>query len=189
MRDEMILEFTHLFGSDIPEVQIVPALGLYANGGWASGRTVVLAIERVPSEYLDILLAHELTHAITREPHGKVRDQMYREGFATYVSALAAPGHPEELFFFLTRERYDEYLLWIGEHREKILEDSDKPLSIGGALHNFYFSSSRSDYPSIGYLIGYLYAEHLHETHSLSELLTFGTTEQNKVEFEKFWED
>ena len=47
MRDDIIGEFTHLLGSNIPEVHIVPALGLYANGGWASGRMVVLALDNV----------------------------------------------------------------------------------------------------------------------------------------------
>ena len=146
--------------------------------------TELVRIHRVITRGLQVSIAYSQSFAAEGYP-----DAATQEGFATYVASLVTPGLAEEEYFYVPRETYEKNLNWIGEHREKILEDSARSLTIGGTLHRFYFGWSRSEYPTVGYMAGYQYIRHLHQTYTLQELLTFGTTEQNAVEFENFWRE
>ena len=172
------------YGHDIPDVVLVPCMGLYSNGGWAQrvdDKTYIcVALERLSQGGpLDILLVHEIAHGIAETNWDTVLDGFYGEGHATYVSSVLCPGHPEDTYFVMGKEDWlSGYLDWIEENRERILQDAAKPLQVLNPVHKFYFTTSYNPaYPNIGYLIGYLYLKHLHIKYMLPQLRTLGKDE------------
>ncbi|MCK4399576.1 hypothetical protein KAV46_01215, partial [Candidatus Bathyarchaeota archaeon] len=181
-----------VYGS-VPEVVIVPCVGLFVASGWASkegGHHVFIALE-FPHRNMDIILAHEVAHAVSQDTWDNVLDGFYREGHAAYVSSVLFPGHGDEEYLFMSKELYRKCLEWMEANREKILKDSVEPLKVLNRQHKFYFTTGYSpDYPNIGYVIGYHYVKHLNRKHSLPELLDFGLKKKEKeTEFEEFIND
>lgn len=176
------------FGLDIPEVKFVPVLGLYANGGWTGSHQIYAALERVPPGYdIGMLLIHESTHAISEIAEGTVLDEFYNEGFASYVTSVLRPGYPPELYIFISPETYQENIEWFLNHQEKILTDAMMDMTVLDDNHKFYFSSSFTPYPSLGYIIGLEYCKHLNERYSLPELRVYGNDREKNGESFRNW--
>ena len=168
------------YGEGLPEVVLVPCLGLYSAGGWADQidgvHHIFVALERLPSDFeMTLLLAHEIAHAISEYDQSKVLGGFYNEGHATYVSSVLYPQAQESAYFFgpdaAGIERYDA---WIAAHREKIISDAGKPFVVLDDVHKRYFTTSFSDTPNIGYLIGFRFLTYLGRSKSLPQLRTMG---------------
>lgn len=192
IKDQVSEKVGSVYGS-VPEVVIVPCVGLFVASGWASkegGHHVFIALE-FPHRNMDIILAHEVAHAVSQDTWDTVLDGFYREGHAAYVSSVLFPGHGDEEYLFMSKELYRKCLEWMEANREKILKDSVEPLKVLNRHHKFYFTTGYSpDYPNIGYVIGYHYVKHLNRKHSLLELLDFGLKKKEKeTEFEGFIND
>ena len=167
----------------VPDVTVVPCVGLFVASGWASkdgGHHVFIALE-FPHRNMDIMLAHEVAHTVSQDTWDTVLDGFYSEGHATYVSSMLYPGHGDEEYLFMSQELYHRCLEWMEANREKILKDSTEPLKVLNMHHKFYFTTGYNpDYPNIGYVIGYHYVKHLNRKHSLPELLDFGMKKEEK---------
>ncbi|MCK4582708.1 hypothetical protein KAU18_05275 [Candidatus Bathyarchaeota archaeon] len=192
IKDQVSEKVVSVYGS-VPEVVIVPCVGLFVASGWASkegGHHVFIALE-FPHRNMDIILAHEVAHAVSQDTWDTVLDGFYREGHAAYVSSVLFPRHGDEEYLFMSKELYHKCLEWMEANREKILIDSIEPLKVLNRHHKFYFTTGYSpDYPNIGYVIGYHYVKHLNRKHSLPELLDFGLKKKEKeTEFEAFIND
>lgn len=192
IKDQVSEKVGSVYGS-VPEVVIVPCVGLFVASGWASkegGHHVFIALE-FPHRNMNIILAHEVAHAVSQDTWDTVLDGFYREGHAAYVSSVLFPGHGDEEYLFMSKELYRKCLEWMEANREKILKDSVEPLKVLNRHHKFYFTTGYSpDYPNIGYVIGYHYVKHLNRKHSLLELLDFGLKKKEKeTEFEGFIND
>lgn len=181
------------YGHDLPDIFLVPCIGLFSNGGWAERvddrSYICVALERLPdSVHIDILLAHEIAHGISETKWETVLDGFYGEGHATYVSSVLFPGHAEEAYFYMDREWLSSCLDWIDENRGRIAEDAPQPLQVLNPHHRFYFTTGYNpDYPNIGYVIGYLYLKYLHARYTLHELRTLGKNDDpNQAEFASF---
>jgi len=191
--DRVTDQVVSTYGHDIPNMVLVPCIGLFSNGGWVergeNRSYICVALERLsPSTHLDILLTHEIAHGIAETKWDTVLDGFYGEGHATYVSWVLCPGHPEEAYFFMDREWLSSCLDWIEGNRDRIRQDAVEPLEVLNPYHKFYFTTGHNpDYPNIGYVIGYLYLAHLHREHTLQELRTFGVRDHpNQAEFASF---
>lgn len=157
IKDQVSEKVGSVYGS-VPEVVIVPCVGLFVASGWASkegGHHVFIALE-FPHRNMDIILAHEVAHAVSQDTWDTVLDGFYREGHAAYVSSVLFPGHGDEEYLFMSKELYRKCLEWMEANREKILKDSVEPLKVLNRHHKFYFTTGYNpDYPNIGYVIGY----------------------------------
>jgi hypothetical protein len=181
------------YGHDIPDIALVPCIGLFSNGGWKEQGNdtsyICVALERLsPTVHLDILLTHEVGHGIAETKWNTVLDGFYGEGHATYVSSVLCPGYPEEAYFFMDEAWLSSCLDWIEGNRDRIRQDASQPLQVLNPYHKLYFTTSfNPDHPNIGYVIGYLYLKHLHQEYTLEELRTFGKTDHpNQGEFASF---
>lgn len=177
----------------VPEVVVVPCVGLFVASGWASKELrhhVFIALE-FSHKNMDIILAHEVAHTLSQDTWETVLDGFYREGYAAYVSSVLFPGHSDEEYLFMSEELYHRCLEWIETNKEQILKDSTEPLKVLNRHHKFYFTTGYSpDYPNIGYVIGYHYVRHLNRKYSLPELRGFGLKKKEKeTEFEEFIND
>lgn len=193
-RDRAIRGVRMAYGDSVPSVVLVPCIGLFSAGGWVDSiggtRHVFVALERLSEEQLalDILLTHEIAHGLSESAGETVLSGFYDEGHATFVSSVLCPGRSEEEYFVdMDPERYDRYLQWIDRNRERILEDSREPFVVLDDVHKLYFTTSFSEVPNIGYVIGFKYLVHLSEQRSLSVLRTFGMrAAENRRAFEEF---
>jgi len=192
-RNQVDKKIREAFENEIPNVILVPCIGLFAPGGWADNIDgtyhIFVALERLPENFaIEVLLAHEIAHGISEIDRSTVLGGFYNEGFATYISSVLYPGQPEEAYFFsMDRALYEKYLEWIDKHRDKIWEDSGKPFEVLDDTHKFYFTTSFSDYPNIGYVIGFKYLEHLNNNYTLKDLRTFGLKDaQHRGTFKAF---
>jgi len=192
-KGKTIESMNRIYGSNIPEVLIVPSIGLYSNGGWAQDvdgkHYVCVALERLP-ESMDIvvLLTHEITHAISEIDWSTVLDGFYNEGHATYVSSVLTPGYDDEEYLYMSKEMYNSCLVWIDANRDKIADDAGKKLEVMNEYHKFYFTTRYNvNHENIGYLIGYEYLKYLNKKYSLRELLIFDLNAAvNRREFKEF---
>ena len=180
------------FSDDIPGVVLVPCVGLYANGGWADTidgtRYIFAAPEMIPPQFdVGSLLIHEITHGISEVDWNILLDGIYNEGLATYVSYKLSHGMPMPVYFLMSPPKIDACYDWMNANREKIAEDMSKPLEVMNDMHKFYLTTSYSDYPNIGYIIGFEYIKHLNGKYSLEDLRTFAmNVDKNKAEFVEF---
>ncbi len=193
VKDGVIEKLSGVYGDNLPGVVLVPCLGLFSAGGWADHMNgthhIFIALERLPEDFpMEILLSHEVAHAISEIDRDTVLGGFYNEGYATYVSSILYPGHSEETYFFsLDKIEYEGYLDWIDKHRDKIFQDSGEPFVVLNEIHKLYFTSSFSDYPNIGYVIGFKYLEYLNRGYTLQELRTLGMNEsENRKAFRAF---
>lgn len=193
INNQVVEKFTSTYGNDIPDLVLVPCIGLFAPGGWADKIDgtyhIFVALERLKENFaLDILLTHEIAHGISEDKWEIVLDGIFREGYATYVSSVFCPGHNEEVYLYMKKEFYRKCITWIDKNRDRIYEDSGKPIEVMNKYHKFYFTTSyNSDYPNIGYVIGYEYLKYLNKKYTLDELCTFGIKEsKNESEFKEF---
>lgn len=142
IKDQVSEKVVSVYGS-VPEVVIVPCVGLFVASGWASkegGHHVFIALE-FPHRNMDIILAHEVAHAVSQDTWDTVLDGFYREGHAAYVSSVLFPGHGDEEYLFMSKELYHKCLEWMEANREKILKDSIEPLKVLNRHHKFYFTT------------------------------------------------
>lgn len=162
-KGKAIESMNRTYGSSIPEVLIVPCIGLYANAGWAQDvdgkHYVCVALERLPeNRNIEILLIHEIAHAISEIDWNTVLDGFYNEGHATYVSSVLTPGYDDEEYLYMSKEMYNSCLAWIDASRDKIAADAGEKLEVLNEYHKFYFTTRYNEnYENIGYLIGYEY--------------------------------
>jgi hypothetical protein len=193
--DQVTDQVARIYEHDLPEIVLVPCIGLYTNGGWRqqveerSYVCVALELERLATDvHLDILLAHEVAHGIAETKWDTVLDGFYGKGHATCISSALCPGHPEEAYFHTDRAWLDSCKDWIEANRERIRRDAPPPLQVLDPHHKFYFTTGLNpDYPNIGYLIGALYLEDLHTEHTLQELRTYARTDEpNQATFAAF---
>ena len=179
----MVNNIERAYDDNIPDVVLVPCVGLFSAGGWADEinetHHIFIALE-MPHENMDIILTHEIAHGISEDTWDTVLDGFYREGHAVYVSSVLCPGHDEEEYLMMDKERYIRCLDWMDKNRDKIYEDSTKPLKVLNEHHKFYFTTGYSVYPNIGYVIGYKYLQYLNKKHTIDELRTFGKQESKK---------
>ncbi|UCH63705.1 MAG: hypothetical protein JSU77_04460 [Fidelibacterota bacterium] len=192
-KEKAIESMNRAYGSNIPEVLIVPCIGLYANAGWAQDvddkHYVCLALERLPeNRNIEILLAHEIGHAISEIDWSTVLDGFYNEGHATYVSSVLVPGYSDEEYLHMSREMYNSCLDWIDANRDKIAADAGEKLEVMNEYHKFYLTTRYNvNHENIGYLIGYEYLKYLNKKYSLRELLAFDlNAAANRREFQEF---
>jgi hypothetical protein len=184
------------FGHDLPEIILMPCIGLFASNGWAekidNTRYVFVALESSGDPWLlEILLSHETAHMVSDLASGTILDQFYNEGFASYVASLLCPAFPEENYLpAISAESHRRYLQWISKNVVKIKEDFGKPFRVMDDYHKFYFTSSfNKEHPNIGYVIGYHYLKYLHKRYSLHELRRFNRDQdRNRAEFLEFLE-
>jgi len=174
----------------IPEMHLVPCLGLFSANGWAQEvdqkRYICLALE-ITHEHMEIILAHEIAHGLGKEIYRTILNGFYNEGFATYVSSFLIPGYSEGAYLLYGQDWYLGCLNWIDANRSKILEDSARAFQVLDEHHLYYFGSSNVNHPRVGYAIGYEYLKFLGEKYTLDELRTFGEGEnQNTDEFKQF---
>jgi len=190
---DLISEKLVSFYDSIPELIIIPCVGLFVASGWAKKEeknSIFIALE-FPHTKMDIILAHEIAHALSQDKWDTVLDGFYREGHAAYVSSKLFPGHCNEEYLFMSEELYRRCIEWMGANREKILEDSAEPLEVLNRHHKFYFTTGYNPhYPNIGYVIGFHYVKHLNRKYSLPELLGFSLKKKdNEKEFKDFISD
>jgi len=182
---------TEAFGSDIPEMMLVPCIGLFSSNGWAveleGTRHICVALD-YPHEHLDILLTHEVAHGLCQEKRACVLDGFYSEGFATYVSSVLYPGHRDAVYLDMSDDLYARSLEWIDADREKIYSDASRELAVLNPVHKRYFTAGHNpDHPRVGYLIGFLYLRYLAGKYSLRQLRTFGADDEGKeLQFGEF---
>jgi hypothetical protein len=190
VKDQVVNNIERAYDDNIPDVVLVPCVGLFSAGGWADEinetHHIFIALE-MPHENMDIILTHEIVHGISEDTWNTVLDGFYREGHAVYVSSVLCPGHDEEEYLMMDRERYIRCLDWMDKNRDKIYEDSTKPLKVLNEHHKYYFTTGYSAYPNIGYVIGYKYLQYLNKKHTIDELRTFGKQgSKKKSEFKEF---
>jgi hypothetical protein len=189
-RDQVIDSIESAYDNDVPDIILVPCIGLFSAGGWADeineAHHIFIALE-MPHENMDIILTHEIAHGISEDDWNTVLDGFYREGYAAYVSSVLCPGRNEEEYLLMEKERYMRCLDWIDKNRNKIYEDSFKALKVLNEYHRFYFTTGYSDYPNIGYVIGCKYMQYLNKKYTINELRTFGkNVSENESEFKAF---
>jgi hypothetical protein len=190
VRDQVIDNVESAYDDDLPDVFLVPCIGLFSAGGWADKiddeHHIFIALE-MPHENMDIILTHEIAHGISEDDWNTVLDGFYREGYAAYFSSVLCSGRNEEEYLLMKKERYMRCLEWMGKNRDKIYEDSFKALKVLNECHRFYFTTGYSEYPNIGYVIGYKYLQFLSKKYTINELRTFGkNVSKNKSEFKEF---
>ena len=190
VKDQVVNNIERAYDDNIPDVVLVPCIGLFSAGGWADEidgmHHIFIALE-MPHENMDIILTHEIAHGISEDTWYTVLDGFFREGHAVYVSSVLCPGHDEEEYLMMDRELYIRCLDWIKKNSDKIYEDSTKPLKVLNEHHKFYFTTGYSVYPNIGYVIGYKYLQYLNKKHTIDELRAFGKQESKKTsEFKEF---
>lgn len=192
-KEKSIERMNRTYGSNIPEVFIVPAIGLYANAGWAQDvdgkHYVCVALERLPeNRNIEILLTHEIAHAISEIDWSTVLDGFYNEGHATYVSSVLIPGYDDEEYLHMSKEMYNSCLDWIDANRDKIAADAGEKLEVMNEYHKFYLTTRYNvNHENIGYLIGYEYLKYLNKKYSLRELIAFDlNAAANRREFKEF---
>jgi hypothetical protein len=178
------------YDDDLPDVILVPCIGLFSAGGWADKidgvHHIFIALE-MPHENMDVIMTHEIAHGISEDDWNTVLDGFYREGYAAHVSSVLCPGRNEEEYLLMDKERYMRCLDWIGKNRNRIYEDSFKALKVLNEYHMFYFTTGYSDYPNIGYVIGCKYLQYLSKKYTMNELRTFGKiVSENEGEFKTF---
>lgn len=189
VRDQLIDKVKRAF-VDIPELFLVPCIGLFSSNGWAQEldekHHICIALE-FPHEHMGITLAHEIAHSLIEANYSTILDGLYNEGYATYVSSILYQGYNEEEYLFKDREWYLGCLGWIDRNRSKILEESVKAFKVLDEHHLFYFGGGNVNYPRIGYAIGYGYLKFLNEKYTIEELRSFGKKEsKNESEFREF---
>lgn len=190
VKDQVVNNIERAYDDNIPDVVLVPCIGLFSAGGWADEineiHHIFIALEML-HENMDIILTHEIAHGISEDTWSTVLDGFYREGHAVYVSSVLCPGHDEEEYLMMDRERYMRCLDWMDKNRDKIYEDSSKALKVLNEFHKFYFTTGHSVYPNIGYVIGYKYLQYLNKNHTIDELRSFGKQDSKKrSEFREF---
>jgi hypothetical protein len=123
--EDVAARMTELVPADL-EIPVVVFVGMGASNGWVTqlhGReTVFLAAEiAAPPPFDEVLIAHEVTHAVQDLMHPVWAAEDYAlgalafaEGLATHVSALAYPGHAD-----------DEYL-WFDASHQQWLRDCEQ---------------------------------------------------------------
>lgn len=190
VKGQVIDKIESTYNGNIPDIILVPCIGLFSNGGWAEKVNekyhICVALE-LPHENMDIILTHEIAHGISEDNWNTVLDGFYREGHATYVSSVLCPSHDEEEYLFMEKKQYINCLDWIDKNRDKIYEDSSKDLEVLNEYHKFYFSTRHSPYPNVGYVIGFKYLRYLNRKYTIKALRRFGKEEtKNESEFEKF---
>ena len=192
-RDDVLEKIRNTYTAALPEIVLVPGLGLYSNGGWAEDvdgvHYICVALERIPQKFdMRVLLAHEIAHGISEYERGTILGGFYNEGYATYISTVMCPGYDESLYFFANEEWISDCLDWINENRAKIYEDAGEKLEVMNDLHKLYFTTSyNKTHPNIGYLIGYEYMKYMDKKLTPDELRTIGKDEKKlKEEFKKF---
>lgn len=190
--ESMAEKISAAFNDEIPGVILVPCIGLYANGGWADTikgtKYIFAALEIIPVQ-LDssILLIHEVAHAISEVGWDILLDGIYNEGYSTYVAYKLSPGMPLSSYFMMDPVKIKSCFEWMSANREKLARDIDQPLAVMNDLHKFYLSTGYSEYPNIGYVIGFSYLKHLNETYSFEELRTFAMdVDKNLAAFRDF---
>ncbi|MCW4048707.1 MAG: hypothetical protein NWE89_03115 [Candidatus Bathyarchaeota archaeon] len=192
IKDQVSEKVVSVYGN-VPDVTIVPCVGLFVASGWANkeGEYHVFIALEFPHREMDIILSHEVAHAVSQDTWDTVLDGFYREGHAVYVSSVLYPGHGDEEYLFMSEELYHKCLKWMETNREKILKDSTEPLKVLNRYHKFYFTTGYNpDYPNIGYVIGYHYVKYLNRKYSLPELLDFGLKKkETETEFTDFIND
>jgi hypothetical protein len=193
LKDQVADKFRGAYDSRIPDVVLVPCLGLYSAGGWAAEISgthyIFVALERLSIDFpMELLLAHEIAHGISEIDQSTVLGGFYNEGHATYVTSELYPGHEDEVYFFdIDRERYARYLGWMDRNRARIHQDATRPFVVLDDTHKLYFTTSFSEYPNIGYVIGFKYLQHLSQRYSLKELRTLGMDDAGNLrEFGEF---
>ena len=191
-KDRVSEKIAATFGEDIPAVVLVPCVGLMANGGWADNidgtHYIFVALEIIPPQ-IDIgaLLVHEITHAISEVGWDILLDGLYNEGYATYVSYELSPGMPFSVYFMMSPDMLANCYTWMNDNRETMAADSGKPLAVMNDMHKFYLTTSFTDYPNLGYVVGFEYIKHLRKTHTLEELRTFAMdVDANRAAFTEF---
>jgi hypothetical protein len=190
VRDQVIDDVESAYDDDLPDVILVPCIGLFSAGGWADKidgvHHIFIALE-MPHENMDVIMTHEIAHGISEDDWNTVLDGFYREGYAAHVSSVLCPGRNEEEYLLMDKERYMRCLDWIGKNRNRIYEDSFKALKVLNEYHRFYFTTGYSDYPNIGYVIGCKYLQYLSKKYTMNELRTFGKiVSENEGEFKTF---
>jgi hypothetical protein len=190
VKDQAVNNIELAYDGNIPDVVLVPCIGLFSAGGWAdeiNGMYHIFIALEMHHENMDIILTHEIAHGISEDTWNTVLDGFYREGHAVYVSSVLCPGHDEEEYLMMDKERYVRCLDWMEKNRDKIYEDATKALKVLNEHHKFYFTTGYSVYPNIGYVIGYKYLQYLNKKHTIDELRTFGKQDsKKKSEFMEF---
>lgn len=190
VRDQVVDNIESAYDDDVPDIILVPCIGLFSAGGWADkidGEHHIFIALEMPHENMDIVLTHEIAHGISEDDWKTVLDGFYREGYAAHVSSVLCPGHGEEEYLFMDKERYLCCLDWMDKNRNTIYDDSFKVIKVLNECHKFYFTTGYSNYPNIGYVIGYKYLQYLNKKYTINELRIFGKQEnKKKSEFKKF---
>ena len=189
VRDQVIDSVKGIY-DDVPDIILVPCIGLFSAGGWADRiadeQHIFIALE-MPHRNMDIILAHEIAHGVSEDDWKTVLDGFYREGYAAYVSSVLCPGHNEEEYLFMDKERYMCCLDWMDKNRNTIYDDSFLEIKVLNEYHKFYFTTGYSNYPNIGYVIGYKYLQYLNKKYTINELNIFSKNEnKKKSEFKEF---
>jgi len=156
-----------------------------------NGTTAFYFIEQMPEQrYLDILLAHEITHLFhfsqLKDEQSKttIAKNIFIEGFACFSSSLICPGFSiAEYFSFDSKS--ERWLLDCESYLPSIKMEINKNIeSIEQLDFLRYFSrnnESTSGMPNrIGYLIGFKVISYLNKSYSLEELILWKADRINK---------
>ena len=158
-----------------------------------NGQTIFFFAEKLNSDYIKVLVSHELIHTIHRKNYMDANqiflvDMLVMEGLACYYSKRLNPGFDNsEYTSFKTSENDQMRTAFIKAEAKAIYEDL---YSESGDVFSKYLSSTHpygSHYARLGYDIGLEVTEKFAETMSDQDILNLGLEDSRKL-FEKTFE-
>jgi len=151
------------------------------------GLSLFVFAERLPDEkYIDILIAHELSHIIHSYSYSetisvpKLSDLVFCEGIAISISQAICPGYEMlEYINFSAEGNLGHRKTLITSRINKIVNDIDSD-SIE-VIRNYMTNGESITQSRIGYDIGYYIVQYLSKNISLEEQLTLSSKEVREV--------
>lgn len=176
------------------ELNFIIMVGQFGTNAFVTpfnGTTAFYFLEEMPEQrYLDLVLAHEITHLfhfsqlIKEEDESTIAEHIFMEGLACFTSGIICPGFSKSEYLCFNSES-DKWLLDCEKYMPNIkTEIFDNSESTDYFLHMKYFTSN-SEYncgipKRIGYVLGYDIISYLNKSYSLDALILWNSDRINK---------
>lgn len=179
-------------------------VGLYASNAFVDHQAqMYLAIEKLPEEQelLEIIVTHEMIHSYHYHILGRggidwraidwqdVRNSIYLEGVATYLSKKLVPGHPISSYFSYDYNG-DEWLTFCKNHLREIANALLKDLrSQRSNLAREWLKLSGGEhfgYSRLGYFLGTEFVNRLCKELSEDEVLKLLATDKVSIRMDEW---
>ncbi|MBU3129878.1 DUF2268 domain-containing putative Zn-dependent protease [Clostridium tagluense] len=156
-----------------------------------NGTSSFYFLEQMPEErYLDILLAHEITHLFQfsqlckEEYEPTIAEHIFMDGLACFVSGIICPGFAKAEYLCFNSES-EQWLLDCGKYLPNLKTEIISKIESTDYFYFMKYFTGDSEYNSgipkrIGYALGYDVIAYLNKSYSLDELILWNSDRINK---------